>query len=242
MTLFFLSFFAGALTVLAPCILPILPVIVGGSLGGARQRNPYVLVLSLALAIVLFTLILKWSTVFIDIPQGVWSSISAGIIILFGLSFLFPGAWDRVNVFSGFGRRSDEALVCSSRISGLWGDVAMGAALGPVFSSCSPTYFLILATVLPADFVLGLIYLVAYALGLSAVLLPLCIFGQRLGRRLQFVANPRGWFKRGLGLLFLLVGIAIATGADKWLQTAIVEGGYVNSAIFEQQLLDRIDV
>jgi len=43
-----LSLVAGVLTVLAPCVLPFLPVIVGGSLGHGSRRRPYLIAASLA--------------------------------------------------------------------------------------------------------------------------------------------------------------------------------------------------
>ena len=47
----------------------------------------------------------------------------------------------------------------------------IGAALGPVFSSCSPTYALIVATVLPQSFLSGLFYISVYVIGLALMLL-----------------------------------------------------------------------
>jgi cytochrome c biogenesis protein CcdA len=72
MTLFFLAFFAGALTILAPCVLPVLPVVLAGSLSEKQKWYPYVVTLSLALSVVLFTVLLKASTVLIDVPSGFW--------------------------------------------------------------------------------------------------------------------------------------------------------------------------
>ena len=71
MTLLIISSIAGILTVLAPCILPLLPVIVGRSITDSTlsKRRLFVVVVSLGLSIILFTLLLKVSTLFIDIPQ-----------------------------------------------------------------------------------------------------------------------------------------------------------------------------
>ena len=63
--------------------------------------------------------------------------------------------------------------------------ILMGAALGPVFSSCSPTYALILAIVLPAGFLFGFLALVSYTLGLAAILFAIAIFEQKLVKKLK---------------------------------------------------------
>ena len=53
------SFLAGILTVAAPCVLPLLPVIVGGSLMDEHRSRPLIIAVSLALSVILFTLLLK---------------------------------------------------------------------------------------------------------------------------------------------------------------------------------------
>ena len=153
MTLLVISFIAGVLTVLAPCILPLLPVIVGGSVSDTRSKwKPYIITGSLAASIVIFTLIIKIGTDFLDIPQGVWVWVAGGILFVFSLTMIFPRFWAKIAHKTGVEKRSNQWLGKASQKKSVFGDVLMGAALGPVFSSCSPTYFVILATVLPQSF------------------------------------------------------------------------------------------
>ena len=240
MTLLVISFIAGVLTVLAPCVLPLLPVIIGGSVSDARSKlKPYVITGSLAISVVVFTLILKASTAFITIPQSFWTSLSGVILILFAITMIFPGVWEKFSGKFQFGLAGNRWLAKGSKKGGFTGDVVMGLALGPVFSSCSPTYFVILATVLPASFFLGTVYLFAYAIGLSTILLLIALLGQRFVGGLNVLSNPRGWFKKGVGVLFLLVGLAIMTGADKEIEAYLVGLGFDFSGI-EHTLLERV--
>lgn len=241
MFLLLISFIAGILTVLAPCVLPVLPIIIGGAAQNHERRNPYIITASLAVAVVLFTLLLKFSTLFINIPPEVWSYTSGIIIIFFGLITIFPNFWDRLNFKLGLSSSSDKILNSSARQSGRLGDVLIGLSLGPVFSSCSPTYFLILATVLPQSFGKGIIDLMAYALGLSLVLLLISLLGQRFITRAKIAADPHGIFKRVLGMLFLVVGILIFTGGDKKLQVFFAEHGWSGVFAIEQNLLGKIN-
>jgi len=98
MAFFIISFVAGVLTILAPCILPLLPVIVGRSLSDPTlsQRRVFVVITSLGISVILFTLILKVSTFFVNIPQDFWKYISGGIIFIFGLVTLFPNLWENL--------------------------------------------------------------------------------------------------------------------------------------------------
>lgn len=240
MLLLLVSFIAGILTVLAPCVLPLLPVIVGGSIeGGANSRTrALVIVLSLGVSLFVFTLLLKVSTVFIMVPAAFWSWLSGLIIIGIGVILVFPALWERLPLVNRLSRDSNQLLSAGYKRGGYTGAIIMGAALGPVFSACSPTFFIILASVLPVSLSLGIVYLAVYVLGLCLALLLIALIGQRLADRLGFAADSRGVFKRVLGVLFVLVGIAVISGADKALQIKILDTGFLDVTKIEQKLLE----
>ena len=245
MSLLLIAFIAGILTVLAPCILPLLPVVVGGSLdnkgGGVSLKRAFVVTASLSVSLIVFTLLLKVSTLFINIPPDVWKWVSGSIIIFFGLISIFPKLWESIPIVAKWSADSNIALGKGFQKKSVWGDIIIGASLGPVFSTCSPTYFVILATVLPVSFALGLVYLAAYVVGLSLSLLAIAFVGQKLMSRLGVAADPHGWFKRTLGVLFLLVGIAIITGYDKRIQIDLLNSGFFDVTKVEQKLLEGND-
>lgn len=240
MALLILSFVAGVLTVAAPCILPLLPVIVGGTVVRDQKAvwyRPLVIAGSLAASVVAFTLLLKASTQLLGVPEVVWRIFSGVIVLLFGLNLLFPTVWDKFASKMYIG--SNKLLGKSSRQKGVGGDMLMGAALGPVFSSCSPTYALIVATVLPASFGRGLIYLIAYAVGLASMLLVIAYAGQAMVKKLGWLANPYGWFRKAVGILFIAVGLAVLFGWDKSLQSYILEKGWYDPINKLEQSLDN---
>jgi len=239
MGLLAISFIAGVLTVLAPCILPLLPVIVGDSVtkGASRLRAP-VVIGSLGVSIFLFTLLLKVSTSLANIPPTVWSTISGVLIIFFGVLTLFPHLFDLVPGMAALNRSSNKLMGTGYLKKSFWGDVIIGAALGPVFSSCSPTYFLILATVLPVNLSLGLTYLAVYTVGLCLSLFLISIVGQRIVGALGIASDPNGWFKKTLGVIFILVGLAIVFGIDKKIEAGLLaNAGALDVTQVEQHLL-----
>jgi len=241
MTFLIISFIAGVLTVLAPCILPLLPVVVGSSATGRSKSTPYVVVGSLALSIIVFTYLLKASTAFIMIPQEVWTYLSGGILLLFGLTLVFPALWEHIPGVSLLSRKSNVLVGSGYQKKSIWGDALIGAGLGPIFSTCSPTYFVILASVLPSSFLLGTVYLLAYVLGLSLILLFIALIGERLVARLGVLSDSRGWFKRGIGVFFILLGLAIAVGYEKKLEVSILDSGYFDITKVEQFLLQKFE-
>ncbi len=239
MILFIISFVAGVLTVLAPCTLPLLPVIVGSSADGGRDnKKALTIALSLALSLIVFTLLLKFSTIFINIPQDVWVYISGSIIIIFGLVSLFPNLWENIPFISRLSIGSNKLLSTGYSKNNFWGNVIIGASLGPVFSTCSPTYFVVLATVLPQSFFVGFIDLIAYAGGLSLSLLLLSYLGQKIIDKLGGVSDTHGIFRKTLGVIFIILGVFVIFGIDKKIETKILVLGFFDVTKIERSLLE----
>ena len=242
---------AGMLTTLAPCVLPLLPVIVGGSVAGVMGDKPaaagnsggsgvavavrerttttssalrraLVITGSLGASIFLFTMALKASTALIGIPAEVWQWVSGGLLIVLGLVGLFPNLWEGIAGSLSLQSRSAQRLGAARNRDGVAGQVLTGAALGPVFTSCSPLYGYVIVTVLPAEPARGVVLLLAYVFGLCATLLVIALAGQKVVRRFGWAADPHGWFRRGLGLVFILVGLLVATGWMRDLETWLI--------------------
>src|SRR3989338_8691964 len=213
MAFFIISFVAGVLTILAPCILPLLPVIVGRSLSDPTlsQRRVFVVITSLGISVILFIL---------------------------GLVTLFPNLWENLPFVWRLNTGGNKVLMSGYQRNDIWGDIIVGASLGPIFSACSPTYFVILATVLPVRPAVGILYLFTYTVGLCLALLLVSILGQRIMNKLNFTLDPYGWFKRTLGVIFILVSLGILTGYDKQLQISLLDAGFFDVTKVEQNLLD----
>ena len=124
---------AGVLTTLAPCVLPLLPVIVGGSLsgGGAATRRAFVVAASLGVSVVVFTLLLRASTALIGIDPEVWNVVAGGLLVVLGLVSLFPELWESVSGRLALQQRSTTRLSAAGDRSGLLGAVLTGAARVP---------------------------------------------------------------------------------------------------------------
>lgn len=238
-----LSLVAGFLSVLAPCVLPLLPIIIGGSFTGVEnKKRPYIIIVSLVVSLVLFTLLLKASTVLIGIDPSVWNYISGGIVVLLGLTMLFPHIWDQIIGRLGLQAKSQELLGSANKTkNGNLSAILTGAALGPVFSSCSPLYAWVIATVLPENIFKGLIFLGAYSIGLSVALLGIALLGRRMIDKIKWASNPKGWFQRIVAILFILVGVTVITGYDKKIQTFLVDRDFLNLKSLEEKLVPNDD-
>ncbi len=243
MTLLIIAFLSGVLTVLAPCVLPLLPIVMGASAeDGNNKKIPLVIITSLSVSIIIFSLLLKASTVLIGVPPSFWKAFSGGMIIALGIITIFPNLWKSITSKFWLSDNSNKLLHKSQEKKWIKKYVFMGFALGPVFSSCSPTYALILAIVLPAGFIFGLFALISYTLGLAVILFAIAVFWQKLIKNLKWASDPNGLFKKILWVVFVLVGLAIFTGYDKKIEAAILEAGFLNTTIFEQSIIDELEL
>ncbi len=234
------SFLAGVLTVLAPCVLMLLPIIIGGSVTGDNKdkKRPLIIAGSLGVSLIVFTLLLKATTLLIDVSPRAITIGSGAIIISIGILMLLPNLYAKAIAKLGIEHRTQTALGKSfQNKSSITGPILIGAVLGPVFSSCSPVYAYILATVLPVNFSQAFAYIISYVLGLSLVLLLIGYYGQSFVSKIKFASDPKGWFQRTIAVLFILAGLLIATGYDKRLQTWVSTHTPFNFDSLSSQLL-----
>lgn len=238
MILLLTSFLAGILTVLAPCIVAFLPVVLARGIGA--KRRPWLVIASLGVSIFLFSILLKSTTLLIDIPPKFWSILSGSIVLIFGVVTLWPRLWEELALRLGFAVKAQQGLAKANTKQGVWGDVALGASLGPIFSACSPTYALIVASILPAEPVQGVLYLLAYITGLVSVLGLIALLGKKFVTRLGWGINPTSRFHKILGVILIVVGLGILTGFDKVLLGWLVGGGLFDWQInLESGLMNR---
>lgn len=241
MIFFLIAILAGVFTVVAPCILPLLPIVIGASETGEKRisRRAITVIGSLSVSVIIFTLLLKATTLFISIPQIFWSSFSGVVIILVGLAIAFPSLWTKVPFVVKLSILSNKAVGAGYQKKSYKGDMLIGLALGPVFTTCSPTYLFIIATTLPASFFVGFVYLLGFTFGLALALLLIAYFGQRIINKVSEHMQATGRIKQVFGVLIVIVGILILTGYDKKLETLILDSGYGATIQLEDNLIEK---
>lgn len=233
----FAAFVAGILTILAPCVLPVLPIVVGGSVSKPDKKKPIVITISLIVSIILFTLLVRASTDAIGVSTRTLQIFAGYILLSFGVFTIFPEIWDFISLKLGLSSSSNRVMAKFAQRGDRLGDIMIGASLGPVFASCSPTYAVILSLVIAGNWTSGVIYLVLYGIGLGIMMLLVAFAGQKLVKKLGWATDPHGWLKRTIGAIFLIVGLAIITGWDKQIETWLIERGlYDPFAEFENNL------
>lgn len=220
-----LAFLAGLLSVLSPCVLPLLPLVLGAA-ASEHRLGPAALAAGLAVSFVGIGLFVATIGFGLGLDAGPFRAGAALLMVLLGLVLLLPAAQIRLAVAAG--PLSDRAARRFGGLagSGLAGQFGVGLLLGAVWSPCvGPT--LGAASLLAAQGRdLGVVAATMLLFGLGAAL-PLVLLGSLsraalLRWRDRMRSASRG-LKAALGLVLIVAGGAILLGSDKALETMLVE-------------------
>ena len=238
MTLFLLSYLGGVLTILSPCILPVLPFVFARSdQPFARSGLPLLAGMAITFAGIatIATLGGSWA-----IHANQYGRIAAMILLaLFGLTLLLPAVADRLTrPLVALGSRLSNQVQTGER-GGIGASVLLGGATGLLWAPCAgPILGLILtgAAIQGASTSTSLL-LLAYALGAATSLAAALLIGGKLFAAMKRSLGAGEWIRRALGVLVLAGVAAIALGLDTGLLTQLSTAS-TNS--IEQSLLQKV--
>ncbi len=220
-----LAFVAGILSILSPCVLPILPIVLGTA-ASTHRRGPLALAAGLSLSFVAIGLFLATAGHSVGLDADRLRYVAAALIVVVGVVLLFPSLQARLAAAAGpIGNWADGKLA-TSRTNGLAGQFSIGVLLGAVWSPCvGPT--LGAASLLAAQGKdLGQVALTMLAFGIGAAL-PLLGLGwlsrETMVRWRGTLLSAGNGLKSALGLLFVIIGVLIVSGADKQLEAFLVD-------------------
>lgn len=215
---------AGVLSILSPCVLPLVPIVLASATGKHRYAQ-VALASGLAgsfVAIGMFVALVGFS---LGLDLVFFRKVGALVMILFGAVLLAPAMQVRLAAAAGPVGDWTERRFGGFDDRGLTGQFLVGILLGAVWSPCvGPT--LGAASLMAARGEnLGEVFLIMAAFGLGAAA-PLLLLG-RLSRDIVQRWRDRmlnfGKIAKGfLGLILLVVGLAVLTGVDKTIEAALV--------------------
>jgi cytochrome c biogenesis protein CcdA/thiol-disulfide isomerase/thioredoxin len=239
MVLFVVSYLGGVLTILSPCILPVLPFVF------ARADQPFLksgLPLLLGMAVT-FTGVATLAAV-----GGGWAVQAneygrfAAILLLalFGVTLLFPELADRLTrPLVAFGARLSDSAADAQRSGASFGpSFLLGVATGLLWAPCAgPILGLVLTgAALQGANVKTSLLLLAYAAGAATSLAVALLIGGRVFKAMKQSLGAGEWIRRGLGVAVLAGVAAIALGLDTGILTQVSIAG---ASAVEQALIDK---
>ena len=220
-----LAFLAGLLSVLSPCVLPLLPLVLGAA-ASEHRLGPAALAAGLAVSFVAIGLFIATIGFAIGLDTGLFRIGAAIMLVLVGAVLMLPMAQTRLATAAGPVSDWAETRFGGVSTTGLAGQFGVGLLLGAVWSPCvGPT--LGAASLLASqgrDLPAVAATMVLFGLGAAVPLLVLGTVSRDVMMRWRgrMMSVGKG-VKAALGLILVVTGIAILAGWDKALETLLVD-------------------
>lgn len=216
---------AGLLTLINPCVLPVLPIVLASALAENR-KGPVALAFGMSISFVTFGLAVASVGHLIGLTELMLSRIGASLMLMFGLILLTPTLSRRFEMATaGFAAGADKQLFQSS-LTGVKGQFFAGLLLGAVWSPCiGPTLGGAIALASQGENLLwaGAI-MTAFAMGVSTLILALGPGAKNAIRsRANSLRSLAEKSKPLMGIIFIAVGLMILFSVHHMLEALAVQ-------------------
>ena len=200
---------ADMLTVAAPCVLPMLPVVLGASVGQHHRARPVFIALGFALAFATVALLFNQFSHLLGLSPDGLRNLAMALLLVFGVLMIWsvPFQWlamhssGWLNRISSLGDRAG---------SGNLGGLVLGISLGAVWTPCAgPVLGSILTLVATEpDNAKAALLLACYSIGAALPMLAIAYGGQYASTRVRQLARHTHRLQQGFGVV--IVGVALA--------------------------------
>jgi len=195
-----LALAAGVVTVAAPCTLPVLPILLGASVGHTGKVRPAMIALGFVMSFSMVALLLSAITRAFDFDPNVLRTGAAILLLGFGALMLWPAPFEwlstRIGGFSGNSAASHQGMI---------GGFVLGTTLGLVWTPCAGPVLGSILTVVAAskDTAWARLLLVVYAVGAALPMLAIAYGGQAVTTRVRRVARIAPRLQQGFGIVVI---------------------------------------
>ncbi|RZI84590.1 MAG: cytochrome c biogenesis protein DipZ [Rubrivivax sp.] len=206
---------AGLATVASPCVLPLLPFLLGTAVGETDRRRPLFIVMGFVLSFTAVALLFGASTRVLGLSPDAVRQGATISLLLAGMLMLWPALGERL--MAPLGGIATLGHRLGGRASGgPLGGLLLGATLGAVWTPCAgPVLAAILALVANASAASEAApLLLAYALGAGLPMLAIAHGGQAVSQRIRPLMRHAGRLRQGFGLLVVATAAAMLGKVD----------------------------
>jgi cytochrome c-type biogenesis protein len=199
---------AGVLTIAAPCTLPVLPILLGASIGRAGNLRPAMIALGFVVSFSAAALLLGAITRLFDFDPNVLRSAAAVLLFGFGLLMLWPAPFEWLSI-----RLHDRLHLGASQYTqreGALGGLLLGITLGLVWTPCAgPVLGSILTLVATSkNLTWAATLLIAYAIGAALPMLAIAYGGQAVTTRVRNIARVSPRLQQAFGVVVIAFALA----------------------------------
>jgi cytochrome c biogenesis protein CcdA len=199
-----LTLLAGVVTVAAPCTLPMLPILLGASVGQTGKVRPAMIALGFVTSFSMVALLLGAITRAFDFDPNVLRTGAAVLLLGFGLLMIWPAPFEWISIrIGGFGSKM------AAPRQGVIGGFVLGTTLGLVWTPCAGPVLGSILTVIATseDTAWASLLLIVYAIGAALPMLAIAYGGQAVTGRVHSVARIAPRLQQGFGVV--VIGFAL---------------------------------
>ena len=211
-----LAFLEGFALIISPCILPILPIVLAGSLEGSRRR-PLGIIVGFVLAFALFTFFSRKIVQAFDVDLSIVRNVSYGLLLLLGVIMLSTYLTEKFTVLTQrLANTGSSFSSVNSAQSGFWGGVVFGGLVGLIWTPCAGPILaaVIVQTVLQKTTLGGFFVVLAFGIGAAVPMLMIVIFGRSVMQRFTFFRNRAMLFRKILGAIIIASVVYMIFGSN----------------------------
>jgi len=217
-----LAFVAGVLSILSPCVLPILPIVLGAA-ASEHRFGPAALAAGLSVSFVVIGLFAATIGYSIGLDLGVFRNVAAVLMIAIGAILLVPRLQTQLAVAGAPVANWGSRYVGAAQRGGIAGQLLVGLLLGAVWSPCVGPTLGAAALLAAQGRDLPQVAVTMFGLGAALPLLALGMLSRQSLMRWRDQLFSAGYgVKMALGLVFVAVGALVLSGFDKAIETALV--------------------
>ena len=215
----FFAFLSGIVTILSPCILPVLPIVLTGSIGG--KSKPLGIVAGFIFSFSLFTLALSALVQTLKIPPEALRLSAVAIIVIFGLVLTVPPLQ---MLFEGFISRFVGKKSFSGG-NGFAGGVVTGISLSLLWTPCvGPIMASVISLAVSRQVDGGsVVIILAYSAGTALPMFAVMAGGRKLLSRFPRLNPNTAKIQRAFGIIMIIAGLAVGFGADRRFQSLVLD-------------------
>lgn len=215
------AFVAGIVTILSPCILPILPIVLAGSVTGGK-RKPFGIVTGFIASFTFFTLFLSLIVSSLHISADVLRLFSIVVIFIFGLSLLIPQVQLYIEIF--FSKISNR-FSPKSQSDGFLAGVLVGLSLGLLWTPCvGPILASVITLALTGSVTTTAFFItLAYSIGTALPMLFITYSGRTLFQKVPWLLAQTKHIQQVFGVVMMLTAIALMFNIDRKFQVWVLQ-------------------
>ncbi len=215
------AFLAGVVTILSPCILPILPIILSSSVDSSGKRRPFGVVTGFVVSFTFFTLFLSTIVKFSGIPAESLRYLSIVLLILFGLSLFVPGLQLFVETILS---KLTSHVPHGKKRDGFAGGILVGLSLGLLWTPCvGPILASVISLALSGSVnSQAVLITVAYSLGTAIPMFIIMQSGATALKNVPWLLKNTANIQKIFGFVMVITATGIFFNIDRQFQTFII--------------------